>query len=207
MQRKDLQGKESPAGSGKYPEPKWLGMIQHDMMMFDHGMPKKDGSMSKEQRPEADVNIEYQITSKLGDAAMQLARKVQTANEKYATNYPANIGPHMTNTDSTPFMDITPSLSLREAERGSADREWMGSASSSADGCLYHVQRRRLPAGVECGSDHVGRDRGVDRGKVGGRGFDERAVIQEQEMFLKTWGVVCAVCLTSGGAGAGVRGR
>jgi len=117
-QRKDLQGQESPAGSGKYPEPKWLGMIQHDMMMFDHGMPNKDGSMSKVQRPEADVNIEFQITSKLADAAMQLAHKFQLANEKYATDYPANIGPHMTNTDSTPFMDITPSLSLREAERG-----------------------------------------------------------------------------------------
>ena len=38
-QRKDLQGKEDPAGSGKYPEPKWLGMIQHDMMLWDHGMP------------------------------------------------------------------------------------------------------------------------------------------------------------------------
>jgi len=30
-QRAALQGKEDPAGSGKYPEPKWLGMIQHDM--------------------------------------------------------------------------------------------------------------------------------------------------------------------------------
>ncbi len=117
-QRKDLQGKESPAGSGKYPEPKWLGMIQHDMMMFDHGMPRKDGSMSKEQRPEADVNIEYQVTSKLAEEAMQLARKFQFANEKYASDYPANIGPHMTNTDSTPFQDLTPSLSLRECERG-----------------------------------------------------------------------------------------
>src|SRR5208283_944844 len=52
-QRKDLQGIESPPGSGKYPEPKWLGMIQHDMMMFDHGMPRKDGSVSPVQRPEA----------------------------------------------------------------------------------------------------------------------------------------------------------
>jgi hypothetical protein len=118
-QRKDLQGQESPAGSGKYPEPKWLGMIQHDMMMFDHGMPRKDGSMSKEQRPEADVNIEFQVTAKMADAAMLLAHKFQYANEKYATDYPANIGPHMSNTDSTPFMDLTPSLSLREAERGS----------------------------------------------------------------------------------------
>ncbi|HLX42134.1 MAG TPA: M28 family peptidase [Bryobacteraceae bacterium] len=118
-QRKNLQGKESPAGSGKYPEPKWLGMIQHDMMMFDHGMPHKDGTMSKEQRPEADVNIEYQMTARMADAAMQLAHKFQLANEKYATEYPASIGPHMTNTDSTPFQDLTPSLSLRELERGS----------------------------------------------------------------------------------------
>ena len=117
-QRKDLQGVESPAGSGKYPEPKWLGMIQHDMMMFDHGMPHKDGTMSKEQRPEADVNIEYQVTSKYADAAMMLARKFQLADDRFATNYPANVGPHMTNTDSSPFMDYTPSLSLREVERG-----------------------------------------------------------------------------------------
>ncbi len=117
-QRKDLQGIESPAGSGKYPEPKWLGMIQHDMMMFDHGMPHKDGTMSKQQRPEADINIEYQVTSKFADAAMALAHKFQLADDKYATDYPANVGPHMTNTDSTPFMDLTPSLSLREVERG-----------------------------------------------------------------------------------------
>jgi hypothetical protein len=118
-QRKDLQGKESPPGSGKYPEPKWLGMIQHDMMLFDHGMPRKDGTMSKEQRPEADVNIEYQITSKFADQAMLLAHKFQLANEKYASDYPASIGPHMTNTDSGPFQDLTPALSLRENERGS----------------------------------------------------------------------------------------
>ncbi|ADW71204.1 M28 family peptidase [Granulicella tundricola] len=117
-QRKDLQGIESPAGSGKYPEPKWLGMVQHDMMMFDHGMPLKDGTMSKQQRPEADVNIEYQVTSKYADEAMKMAQKFQLADDKYATDYPANVGPHMTNTDSSPFMGLTPSLSLREVERG-----------------------------------------------------------------------------------------
>jgi hypothetical protein len=117
-QRKDLQGIESPKGSGKYPEPKWLGMVQHDMMMFDHGMPHKDGTMSKEQRPEADVNIEYQVTSKFAEPALKLAQTFQLADDKYATDYPANVGPHMTNTDSSPFMDITPSLSLREVERG-----------------------------------------------------------------------------------------
>jgi hypothetical protein len=117
-QRKDLQGIESPPGSGQYPEPRWLGMIQHDMMLFDHGMPLPDGTIPKKQRPEADINIEYQVTSKLADAAMILAHKFQLADDKYASDYPANVGPHMTNTDSTPFMDLTPAISLRENERG-----------------------------------------------------------------------------------------
>ena len=117
-QRKDLQGKEAPAGSGKYPEPKWLGMIQHDMMMFDHGMPGPDGKVSPEQRPEADVNIEFQSTAKMAEGAQKLAWAVKAANEKYATDYPAAVGPHMTNTDSGPFMDLIPSISLRENERG-----------------------------------------------------------------------------------------
>jgi len=117
-QRKDLQGKEDPPGSGRYPEPKWLGMIQHDMMMFDHGMPGPDGKVNPEQRPEADVNIEFQSTAKMADAAQKLAWFFKAANEKYATDYPAAVGPHMTNTDSTPFMDLVPAISLRENERG-----------------------------------------------------------------------------------------
>jgi hypothetical protein len=117
-QRQALQGIEQPAGSGKYPEPKWLGMIQHDMMMFDHGMPRADGTVSPDQRPEADVNIEFAKTSKFADDANKLAWYFQTANEKYATDYPAKVGQHMTNTDSGPFQDLVPSISLRENERG-----------------------------------------------------------------------------------------
>jgi hypothetical protein len=117
-QRQALQGKEEPAGSGRYPEPRWLGMIQHDMMMFDHGMPRADGTMSREQRPEADVNIEFQSNSKRAADSQKLAWAFQSANEKYATDYPAAVGQHMTNTDSAPFQDIIPSISLRENERG-----------------------------------------------------------------------------------------
>jgi peptidase M28-like protein len=117
-QRDDLQGQENPPGSGKYPEPRWLGMIQHDMMLFDHGMPGPDGKVSPEQRREADVNIEFQSTAKMADAAQKLAWFFKAANEKYATDYPAAVGPHMTNTDSTPFMDLVPAISLRENERG-----------------------------------------------------------------------------------------
>jgi hypothetical protein len=117
-QRAGLQGKEDPAGSKRYPEPWWLGMIQHDMMMWDHGMPRPDGSWNPEQRPEADVNIEFQSTAKRADEAMKLAFFFRAANEKFATDYPAAVGSHMTNTDSTPFMDHVPSISLRENERG-----------------------------------------------------------------------------------------
>jgi len=117
-QRQDQQGKENPAGSGKYPEPKWLGMIQHDMMMFDHGMPRADGTISPEQRPEADVNIEFQVSSKMAAESQKLAWVLEVANEKYATDYPASVGSHMTNTDSGPFMDIIPAVSVRENERG-----------------------------------------------------------------------------------------
>jgi hypothetical protein len=118
-QRGPMQGKEFPAGSGKYPEPKWLGMIQHDMMMVDHGPPTPDGKLAPEQRPEADINIEFAITSKFADDAMKMAFFWRAANEKYATHYPAAVGPHMSNTDSDPFKDLVPSLSLRENERGS----------------------------------------------------------------------------------------
>ena len=117
-QRASLQGKEDPPGSGRYPEPRWLGMVQHDMMLFDHGMPRADGSVSKEQRPEADVNIEFQSAAKFADDAQKLAWTFVAANEAYATDYPAAVGPHMTNTDSSPFMELIPAISLRENERG-----------------------------------------------------------------------------------------
>jgi hypothetical protein len=117
-QRASLQGIESPPGSGKYPEPRWLGMIQHDMMLFDHGMPRANGTVSKDQRPEADVNIEFQSQAKQAEGSQKLAWALYSANEAYATDYPAAVGPHMTNTDSTPFMDLVPAISVRENERG-----------------------------------------------------------------------------------------
>jgi hypothetical protein len=93
-------------------------MIQHDMMLWDHGMPRADGTVSPEQRPEADVNIEFQSAAKLTGEAMKLAFFFRDANEKYAADYAAAVGNHMSNTDSNEFMDIVPAISLRENERG-----------------------------------------------------------------------------------------
>ena len=55
-----------------------------------------------------------QISAEAEKLAWTLAR----ANETFATDYPASVGSHMTNTDSTPFMDLVPSITVREAERG-----------------------------------------------------------------------------------------
>src|SRR5438105_233549 len=109
-QRRTLQGTKD--------EPKWLGMIQHDMMLFDHGMPRAEGTLAAEQRPEADVNVEFQSSAKFAAEAEQLAWAFERANEKYATDYPASVGSHMTNTDSAPFQDYVAAISLRENERG-----------------------------------------------------------------------------------------
>ena len=108
-QRQKLQG--TPG------EPKWLGMVQHDMMLWDHGMPAPDGRISPWQRPEADVNIEFQQTSKQAKESHKLALVFKNANERYATDYPATVGSHMQSTDSVPFQDIIPAISLRENER------------------------------------------------------------------------------------------
>ena len=48
----------------------------------------------------------------------EVAVAVKAAADKYSKNYPGTVGPHMTNTDSGPFMDIVAAISMRENERG-----------------------------------------------------------------------------------------
>ena len=117
-QRGPFQGKEDPPGSGRYPEPRWLAMIQHDMLLWDHGAPRADGTIAPEQRPEADINVEFLAGTQFAAESMGLAFLFRDANERYATDYPAAVGNHMTNTDSSVFMNLVPSISLRENERG-----------------------------------------------------------------------------------------
>lgn len=111
-QRAPLQGVEQPAGSGRYPEPKWLGMIQHDMMLWDHGNP-----VQWQQVLDADVDIEFQLNSEKAEESAQLALVLLNANRMFATDYPAALSNAMSNTDSTPFMDLVPAVSLRENRR------------------------------------------------------------------------------------------
>ena len=97
---------------GTAAEPKWLGVIQHDMMMFDHGMPP-----GPKQGPKADINIDYQQNSKMAAESAQLAAAFQAANRSYAQDYPATVGENMAGTDSIQFEDYVASISVRENER------------------------------------------------------------------------------------------
>jgi hypothetical protein len=111
-QRAPLQGIEDPPGSGRYPEPRWLGLIQHDMMMWDHGNP-----VTYEQALDADVDVEFQLNSAFAEASAQLGLALLNANRLHASDYPAVLSNAMSNTDSAPFMDLVPSVSLRENRR------------------------------------------------------------------------------------------
>ena len=111
-QRAELQGVEDPPGSGRYPEPRWLGMIQHDMMMWDHGNP-----VTFDQALDADVDVEFQLNSAFADESARLGIALINANRLHATDYPAVLSNAMSNTDSTPFMDLTAAVSLRENRR------------------------------------------------------------------------------------------
>ena len=103
---------ERAALQGTAAEPKWLGVIQHDMMMFDHGMPP-----GPKQGPKADINIEYQQNSRMAAESAQLAAALQAANRSYAQDYPATVGDNMAGTDSIRFEDYVASVSVRENER------------------------------------------------------------------------------------------
>src|SRR5258706_6750149 len=75
------------------PEPKWLGVIQHDMMMFDHGM-----ASGPKQTCNSDINIEYQKESGMAAESAKLAAVLQAANRSYAQNYPVTIGANLAGT-------------------------------------------------------------------------------------------------------------
>ncbi len=111
-QRLHLQGIEEPAGSGRYPEPRWLGNIQHDKVLFDHGNP-----VSYQQALNADVDVEYQLNSEKWEDSSRLAVEMINANRLFATDYPAAMSNAMSNTDSTPFMDHVAAVSVRENRR------------------------------------------------------------------------------------------
>lgn len=127
-QRAGLQGIENPAGSGRYPEPRWIAMIQHDKVLYDHGNP-----VQHQQAWNADVDIEFQLASEKWEESAQLGVLMINANRMFAGDYPAVLSNAMSNTDSTPFMDHVASVSVRENRR-LYEIGWRGPAGYGARG-------------------------------------------------------------------------
>lgn len=116
--RRSVQGVESPPGSGEYPEPRWLGIIQHDMLLYDHGMPGVTGGQPADRQIEAaDIDIEFDADETFGGAAIELAATLLTAKARHAARYPAEVGQFMQSTDSVSFAPYCPAVSVRENER------------------------------------------------------------------------------------------
>ena len=63
---------------------------RHDAVRSRHAACRRHGEPGP--ATEADVNIEFQSSSKLADQSMKLAFSFRDANEKYATDYPAAVG-------------------------------------------------------------------------------------------------------------------
>ncbi|MEM9529707.1 MAG: M20/M25/M40 family metallo-hydrolase [Pseudomonadota bacterium] len=112
LERSRVQGIENPAGSGRYPEPRWLGVIQHDMVLFDHGLPPQPT-----QIPDADLDVEYQANSDFAAESKILAEALLQANKDFSSDYPAELGTEMAFTDSWRFENMTASISVRENQR------------------------------------------------------------------------------------------
>ena len=110
--RAGQRGVENPAGSGLYPEPRWLGIIQHDMILYDHGLPPQPY-----QIPAADLDVEYQTSSTFAGQSLALATALQRGNAAYSTRYPAQIGSNMRYTDSWSFRSYSAAVSVRENQR------------------------------------------------------------------------------------------
>lgn len=122
--RRVLQGIEDPPGSGLYPEPTWLGLLQHDMVLYDHGAGTAGGSQSVY----ADLDVEWRAgTTKEADSRA-LAQTWRYLNGHFSTDYPATAYDYSTNSDDTPFHPYVASISVRENRRSltsGSNAEWI----------------------------------------------------------------------------------
>ena len=110
--RESMQGDEDPSGSGLYPEPLWLGMVSHDLILYDHGVP-----WQPDQIDEADIDVEYKSGTTMAQQSSMLADEFVDGCETFSTDYPAEVGSEMTLTDSEPFKNKIAAISARENRR------------------------------------------------------------------------------------------
>jgi hypothetical protein len=118
--RHGLQGQMNPPGSGLYPEPTWLGLIQHDGILYDHGV----GTRTTDQSPYADLDVEWRDRTTYASQSKVLAQRWRFLNGTYSTLYPSNSANGSWGTDDSSFHKYCPSISVRENRRGVSE-EWI----------------------------------------------------------------------------------
>lgn len=109
---------------GTTDEPTWLGLIQHDMVLYDHGA----GTRTTAQSPYADLDVEWRAGTTQEAASRALALKWRFLNGEYSTDFPATAYNYSTNTDDTPFHPYVASVSVRENRRSltsNGNAEWI----------------------------------------------------------------------------------
>ncbi|OQB01452.1 MAG: Aminopeptidase S [Chloroflexi bacterium ADurb.Bin222] len=109
---------------GTLDEPTWLGLIQHDMILYDHGA----GTRTVSQSAYADMDVEWRAGSAQATASQALALRWAHGAGLYAPDYPATAYNYSTNTDDTPFHPYVASISVRENRRSltsGSNAEWI----------------------------------------------------------------------------------
>lgn len=109
---------------GTVDEPTWLGVIQHDMVLYDHGA----GTPTTAQSAYADLDVEWRAGTTKETDSKALALKWRFANGDYAPDYPATAYNYSTNTDDTAFHPYVASVSVRENRRNltsGTNAEWI----------------------------------------------------------------------------------
>jgi len=111
--RRSLQGKESPAGSGLYPEPVWRALINTDMILYDHGMPAGPVQIAG-----ADIDVHYSDYA-YPQQSLALANQLVDIGKVVPVNYPAQTTPNLNGSDAVVFVSANacPCVDLRENDR------------------------------------------------------------------------------------------
>jgi hypothetical protein len=115
---------ERLALQGTPDEPVWLGVIQHDMILYDHGAGANDATQS----PYADLDVEWRAGTAAESQSRALALQWSFYNGTYSTQYPATAYNYSTNTDDTAFQPYVASISVRENRRSltsGTNAEWI----------------------------------------------------------------------------------
>jgi hypothetical protein len=106
--RRALQGKEDPPGSKQYPEPVWLGFINQDMILYDHGSPP-----GPVQIPGASTRIDY-CTFSYTEGSLSIANQLIAIDKVISATYPAELATSLGAFDAIAFMNYCPTVSVEE---------------------------------------------------------------------------------------------